>query len=68
LLKTDELARFGACVAADQPVALIDDHRHSESERLDAVSDLVDLLLRVHSGVGGMRFEVADSDLLDLQV
>jgi hypothetical protein len=55
-------------MAADQPVALIDDHRHPEPECFDALRDLADLFLRVHSGVTWVRLEVADLDLLDLQV
>jgi hypothetical protein len=46
-------------------IAIVNDDRHHEAEFADAIGDLVDLLLRVLSGIVSVHDEFLDVPVLD---
>jgi hypothetical protein len=54
-------------VTRDHIVFAIDQNRNIEAERPDAVGDLSDLLLTVPARVGGVRLQLIDATIDDLQ-
>jgi hypothetical protein len=66
-LEPELLGRLQAGVARDDAISLVDQDRIDEAELLDAVGDLLDLLLGMGTGIARIRLEIRDGDMLDLK-
>ena len=57
----------GRPVTRDHIVFAVDQNRNIEAESPDAVGDLSDLLLGMPARVGGVRFQLVDATIDDVQ-